>query len=235
MVGYLVKFNELLGSESQLEKLLLRMPAEMELRSYVKNIVAGSTLMRKGEKIRYVYILINGEVKVINEFENGRMYIYARIISINFIGELEILAGEMKHASTVEAVTDCKLLAIIAEDFARWIQADHSVLMVVCKGLAEKMYPTSSENGTIMFLSGKSKVQDYIVKQYKERRRKTEMFLLNKTRQQIADEIGISVKTVNRCIEKLKLEELIVTKKGKIHINREQYGTLLLKKIKKAE
>jgi len=230
-----MNFDDLLKSEPQLEKILLGMPPEIRLRCYVKKILAGATLLRKGEKVKYVYLLIKGEAKVINEFENGRLYIYARILSTSFIGELEILAGEMEHAGTVEAITDCRVLAIAAEDFTKWIECDQKILMVVCKGLAEKMYPTSNENGTVMFLSSRSKVQSYIVKNYRERQKMVEPFLLDKTRQQIADEIGISIKTVNRCVEKLKAEGLVFIKRGKIYINKEQYTKLRSTIIKKVE
>lgn len=219
-------FDDSFKTESQLEKLLLGMPEEIRQRSFFKTIVAGTTIVRKGEKVKYVYVLIKGNVKVTNEFSNGRRYTYARIMSISFIGELEILAGEKEYASNVEAVTICRALLITAEDFTQWIEFDPSILMTVAKVLATKMYPTSSESGTVIFFSAMRKFQEYIVK-YCRAKKDRELFFINRNRQQIADEIGTSVKTVNRCVEKLQTNGLLLKMRGKIYINKEQYTNMI--------
>jgi len=43
-----------------------------------------------------------------------------------------------------------------------------------------------------------------------------------KTRQQLAETCGVSVRTVNRCIIRLKDKGLISTSKGKIKLSKEQ-------------
>jgi|GEM_PF-365419 len=218
--------DDILKNQHQLEKLLLRMPEEIKQRSSLKTILAGVTLTRKGEAAKYVYVLIKGNMKVTNEFSSGRRYTYARIMSIDFIGELEIMAGEMKYASNVEAVTNCRVLTITAKDFIKWIEYDPVILMAVSKMLAKKMYPTSNENGTALFFSGIRKLQAYIIN-YCRGKKDRELFLINRNRQQIADEIGTSVKTVNRCVGKLKTDGLLLIMRGKIYIDKEQYTNLL--------
>jgi CRP/FNR family cyclic AMP-dependent transcriptional regulator len=221
-----MKLEALVKSEPQLEKLLLNMPEEIRQKVSLKQIGAGETLVKKGEKVQQVYILIQGEVKVANEFSNGRLYTYAHVQAVSFLGELEILAGAADFASTVEAVTACRVLQISAENFTKWLECDHSVLLAITKVLAKKMYPTSRENGTVIFLPGVRKLQAYITKYCSEKEQGGEAFLLDRKRQQIADELGISVKTVNRCVEKLKEEGFLQVKRGKIYITQEQYAQL---------
>lgn len=213
-------------NDSNLKQLLFSIPKDIRRRSHLKTVKSGETIVKKGDEVKSVYILIEGDVKVTNEFPNGQRYTFAQILSISFIGELEILAGEKEFATNVEAVTSCRMLVLTAEDFTQWIKSDPVFLMAVTKILAKKMYLTSSENGTVIFFSGVRKLQNYIVNYCRERMDR-EVVLINRNRQQIAEEIGTSVKTVNRCVEKLKAGGFLMLKRGKIYINKDQYTNML--------
>jgi CRP/FNR family cyclic AMP-dependent transcriptional regulator len=222
-----MQFDDDFFSGSQLQEVLVGMPEEIRKKVFLKKIPAGETVVRKGEKVEYAYILIGGELKVINEFENGRIYIFERIRPISFVSELEILAGEMEYVSTVETVNNCSVLVISAKDFAKWITCDHAILLRISQKLAKKMYSTASKTGTANFLLGIHKIQAYIIKYYQEKQSDIEVLLIDKKRQNIADEIGVSVKTINRCIDKLNRAGLIFLRRGKIYISKEQYAKLL--------
>ena len=47
--------------------------------------------------------------------------------------------------------------------------------------------------------------------------------IIKKTRQQLYEECGITVKTLNRTIKKLEEDRVISVEKGKITINLEEY------------
>ena len=78
-------------------------------------------------------------------------------------------------------------------------------------------------------------MQKFLVKYYKNKAGVQNVLQINKTRQQMSDEIGVSIKTVNRSIKKLKEENLISLTKGKIYINQSQYLKLfsMLKELEK--
>lgn len=221
-----MRLEELLISDLQVKRLLSRMPEEIKSRCSVKKFLTGSTVVKKEECVRFVYILIKGEVKVINEFENGSIYSFASVFPINFIGELEILAGEMENAVTIKAAAECIMIKLTAEDFIKWIRVDHDTLMLVARVLAKKLYPASYENGNVLFSSGISKVRSYIIKYYRKKAEIGGMLVIHENRQQIADELCISVKTINRSIKKLKEEGMVAVKKGKICISKEQFSLL---------
>lgn len=222
-----MQLEDLEKSDIRLQKLLSGMPQNIRSGCIVKKIPAGSIIVKKQEVIKFVYILTKGELRVINEFKNGSIYAFASIMPVSFVGELEVLAGESENAVTIEAVTDCIAVRLSAEDFEKWIKCDNDALMMVANILAKKLYPTSYETGNVLFNSGISKVQSYLVKYFEKKANDEETLPINRNRQQIADEIGISVKTVNRCIKKLKDEELVMVRKGKIFVSRNQYFMML--------
>lgn len=221
---FIILSNDL--SSNPLDDLLSRMPEEIRRRSSVRTIAAGETITKKGGEANCVFILLKGEARVVNEFPNGERYIFAQITSKDFIGEVENLADETEYSSNVEAITDCKIMVLAAKSFSRWFEQDPLILMAISKIIAKKLYLTSSQTGTVKFYSGIHKLQAYIIR-YCSNIKAEETFLINRNRQQIADEIGTSVKTVNRSIQKLKANGLLLVKRGKIHISTDQYTNML--------
>ena len=55
----------------------------------------------------------------------------------------------------------------------------------------------------------------------------SEEFVLNKSRQEIADETGYSIRTVNRIIKQLKEEGFMSGSGNKIKISKDQYSKML--------
>ena len=86
------------------------------------------------------------------------------------------------------------------------------------------MYPTSNENGQIKFQPSLQRLQEYLVKRVQLS--PSEHFVLRTSRQQIADDIGTSVKTVNCGVSKLRDAGLITLLHGKISISVEQQKKL---------
>lgn len=222
-----MQFDDVIKLEPQMDSLLANMPAEIRTRCVVKNFPAQSRVVKKEDRVEYVYILIKGELKVINEFENGSIYIFSNILPLSFIGELEVLSGERTFALTIEAFTDSVAIRLPAEDFEKWLESDPRLLLMTARILAKKMYPTSAQNGIVLFRPGISKVQSFIINTYREKSPDGGALLIAQKRQQIADEIGIGVKTIHRSIQKLKQDGLITLRKGKIHITNDQYLKIL--------
>jgi CRP/FNR family cyclic AMP-dependent transcriptional regulator len=219
-----MQLDEAVKLDPRIERILVKMPLSTRSKCTVKKFPVQSGIVRKSFDCKYVYILLKGEVKVINEFDNGTTYTIASMVPINFIGELEALSSQPVYAVTVQTVTDCVTLRIPIQDFIKWLECDAVMLMMIAKVLAKKMYPTSYENGSLINRSSLSKLQSYLAEYYQKNAVHRDQSLpVKKNRQFIADEIGISIKSVNRGLEKMKEQGLVSIEKGKIHISKEQY------------
>ena len=82
------------------------MPPEIRSRCTVRTHAAGSIIHQKDMELNYFGIVAAGENRVINEFENGNVYMIEGNKAIDFIGEVTILAGMPRTSVTIEAVTD---------------------------------------------------------------------------------------------------------------------------------
>ena len=77
-----------------------------------------------------------------------------------------------------------------------------------------------------LMLEGIDRIKLYFIQHY-ELSVKGDICILKITRQQIAEETGLSVRTVNRVIKKLKEQDLLKVKKQKIIITEKQYNSMV--------
>lgn len=207
-----------------LDFILEHMPAEIKRQTTHKTYLPGETIVRKGEDAKHVYLITRGSTRVSNEFSSGQRYTFAALGEADIIGDLDVLAGKEVYAATNEVDSTCEVIAMRAETFLQWLRLDNEFTIGVARMLASKMYPTSDEAGRVKFLPSLERLHGYLLKRLGDI--ETDLFILHTSRQQIADDIGTSVKTVNRGVLKLKEAGLITLLHGKITINKEQQKAL---------
>ena len=196
------------------------MPDAIRRRAVRRTFQPGEALIRKGDPVTHVYLLLEGATRVSNEFESGQRYTCAQIDAPDILGDLEVLSHQECYAATNEALTECTVYALTTGTFYAWMRADNAFAIRIAELLATKMYPTLDENGRIKFLPSVLRLENYLLRRIGAV--DTDLFVLHTGRQEIADDIGTSVKTVNRGVAKLKEAGLIGLSHGKITISREQ-------------
>ena len=77
---------------------------------------------------------------MINEFENGNVYMIEKNEAIDFIGEVTLLAGYSNSSVTIETLTECTILFITKKDCEKWFAQDSHFLRLVAKHVAYKLY-----------------------------------------------------------------------------------------------
>ena len=208
----------------KLEYMLDHIPENIRQHTTKRTFQPGDVVVRKGEKADHVYLLTAGKLRVSNEFESGQRYTFASLEVPDLMGDLEVLAGQEHFAATNEAITECQMLSMSAETFMQWMRTDNDFAVAVAQLLASKMYPTSNEAGRVKFQPSQERFEEYLAKRLGDI--ETDLFILHTSRQQIADDIGTSVKTVNRCVTKMRDEGGLSLLHGKITWNREQQERL---------
>ena len=208
----------------KLKYMLDHIPENIRQHTTKRTFQPGDVVVRKGEKADHVYLLTAGKLRVSNEFESGQRYTFASLEVPDLMGDLEVLAGQEHFAATNEAITECQMLSMSAETFMQWMRTDNDFAVAVAQLLASKMYPTSNEAGRVKFQPSQERFEEYLAKRLGDI--ETDLFILHTSRQQIADDIGTSVKTVNRCVTKMRDEGGLSLLHGKITLNREQQERL---------
>lgn len=224
-----MSLENFINNNPDLADLFIKMPNKIKEHCVMQNYSAKTVLLKKDAKPKYIYIISCGTLRIFNEFENGRILQTANIKDMDFVGLIEILAAKDKIAATVETVTDCTALRIPKDDFLKWIENDSNLAVMLAKKIANDFYNISYSNGRLLLNSSMYTLVSFIIEYVKNDIANDNTAFVNKKRQQIADELGISLRTVHRNVKKLKELGIITISTGKIYVNNKQYKMLLNK------
>ncbi|MBT9240040.1 Crp/Fnr family transcriptional regulator [Vibrio splendidus] len=211
--------------ETEVAKIISTFPILLADRVTI-SIEKGEAVFYKGQTTLYAYFIEEGELIVQNPHQNGETYFISHMTKGSFMCDLEIISGNFINTTTVIAKTDCTLIRFPSRQFLAALKSNHDFLFMVSQKMAEKMYRESYRLGDDLYKSGVDKLRVYLVKSYREDNNGAQI-TINKTRQVISHEVGLSIKTVNRSVKKLKEQERLSILAGKIHITPKHYKLLV--------
>ena len=194
----------------------------------------GETMIYKGEKTDAAYYVITGKLYVQSDFLDGSVYQFSYLGKGAIIADVDILSGANVNAATLIAAEDTMALRLPLNLFIEEMKTNIDFLWYVSTGMARKFYVSSYERGMNLFKEGIDKVLLYLIREYELDEEERRIVKLLKTRSIMASEVGISVKTLNRSVDKLVSEGLIDLEKGKITITENQFEQLLARAEEKS-
>ena len=212
-----MNFEEILEKYPDIRKYVSRIPDGLKSAFTLREYQAGSIIHQKDDALDSVGILLQGTLKVINEFDTGNAYMIEYNHPIDFIGDVTVLAEKVGTSVTIEAVSKCTVLHFARTDFEVWLYQDPALLRALAKNVACKLYSSSYRRGTELFYKSPRLLLEFI-KSYAEHTAPDAegIYRINATRQQLSEQLGMIQKTLDRTIKRLKEDDLIDLHKGKI-------------------
>ena len=207
-------FQELCEAFPPLGKLGFHVPPQIDGTFVLRYFGPHEIIHQKGSKLETIGILLEGSFRVFNELENGNLFMIEINDPFSFTGEITLLAGQKITSVTLETITECRIAFLTPERFDLWLHEDIRFLRYVSERIAGKLYLTSYSRGERMFYSSKYILLKYILDACEESDSGT--LIVRKTRQQICEEIGLSVNSINRILNEFRQEGLVVMNHGKI-------------------
>ena len=188
-------------------------------------------MVSKGEFPANIYFILEGNVAGVREYSNGNVYSYFRLDEANgSIGLLEILAKQEKYIATIVTVTEVKALRIDSTVVYRAIMEDIGFLRKCSNMLSDDLYKRSGNDGVFYYLSGIDRVRYFLTNYYNdhpERKNEKGQMIVQAEYQEIANTIGMSIRTVGRNLQKLRETDEIRSERKKIVIGQKQYENLM--------
>ena len=175
----------------------------------------GELIRTANEEVTSMSILFSGHIFVSNSSAEGREFTYAKEQRITLLGDLEYLSGNTVYASTVIARTDVELGTISFELFDRWLEnKDFRNYVIHC--VASKAYKIATNQAQSKFYKPVQKVVNVLLSDVRHMDSSTEFYVVKYTHQDLAVLTGLSARTINRAIQALVQQQLILVKHGKI-------------------
>jgi CRP-like cAMP-binding protein len=162
------------------------------------------TIVEEGELGDYMYIIIEGRVKVTKLSGDGREKILEFLDVGDFFGEMSLF-DEMPRSASVETLCDVRILALGRSDFLGLLSRSPDLALSVIQELTRRLRQVDDQASSLSFQRVKDRTMGLLVRLAKEEsdsegRLKTPAL----THQQIADMIGTSRETVTRAVKGLK-------------------------------
>lgn len=192
----------------------------------IEKVPENTRFATAGENVEKVWFLLSGEVKVLEEYTTGEIYVFTRSGNSEFFGEIEVVAGMKTFSTSLITAADCVFINFPASIYLQFLKNHGEILFKRSRTIVKNIFSEVKVNRAFLLISAIDRIRLYLVKQYGNNNADNKC-VLKITRQQIADETGLSIKTVNRIIKKLNEQNLIDVLGHKLSINKDQYKCML--------
>ncbi len=209
----------------ELLSLFLTMPDNLRQCCPLRNLKKGSILAGPLDPSNFVYVLIRGSIRTENRDLSGNIFVVADFTAPALFGEFELIAGCPFYRGTLIATTDCQIIAIERKSYLDWVQGNGEVLFQRARAVTRQLLEQCSKERNFLLQRGTGRLMLLLCRYY-ERNAKGGTVRICATRQEIADEIGTSVKTVSRGLQRLSERGLIHLQGRGIAIFSEDYQSL---------
>ena len=196
------------------------MPADIRKHCISRHLKMGTLLLRGGDRCDHVHILLSGLMQAVDESIYGIVYAFSSYHPYDIFGEMEVIGGFDSYKLTIRAIADSQVLTMPQNVFLRWMQRDIHALHVISRILTIKLWEASQSERSRMFAPGLVQMMMFFARDYES---SANPYACSNTRQQIADETGLSVKTVNRSIKALQETGYLTVAHGHVFIEDAQY------------
>lgn len=188
-------------------------------------IPEGNTIMKAGMNCAFVWVVFKGAVSGEDIQMPGNVYSFFEHSGINIMGDYEPFAGLKEFQKTIYAMTTCEAFRIPAAVYMKWMRQDQNALFMRAEVFATTLTEEISHERKYLLLNAKDRLALYLLKAYGKWERDG-ICIVRKTQAELAQRIGMNVRTVQRSIVRLEEEGMLSCQSGKIHISYGQYERL---------
>ena len=200
----------------------------------VRKVPAKGKIMREDVVIQKVYYLLKGSFSEYRSSESGKMNLMSRRQAPQFLGVGRSVDPSKADMATLIAIEDCWLLQVEKKYFVDSLMECGELGVEVIKNICDKMSGFSYRSDNIIFLNPREKLILYILEHGEESGMGRDDYVIKEKNAEIAYDIGVSIRTLQRTIKEMREEGMLKTIKGKIHVRekqiqlmKEQYENLL--------
>ena len=185
-----------------------------------RTVPAGTTLFRKGEQARGVYILTRGHVEIYRSTADGREQVIHSETPVQSVAELPVFDGGVYPASG-RTGQECELLFLSMDDFQRLYRQHPEIADAVIRNLGKRLRSLVTVVEKVSLRSIPSRVAKTLVDRAESLgvAQKGGVFDLPGTQSDLAHELATSRESVARALGSLRREGIISTEGRKITIH----------------
>lgn len=208
--------------QKYMEELFGSCPDEIRSSMKVMTVEANELFIEAGTRCDRIYIILEGKARGLDMQMQDRIYAFKEFYEGSFFGELETFSDIRDYRVSIETAARCTLLVLPASAYLRWMKNDARALFIRTRDILSRLTYQTGEERKYLFLDCRDRMMLLLTERY-ERAGTSREIRIRQTRDELSDETGFCVKTLNRTIKKLKEEGFIGLQAGKIVVGKEHY------------
>lgn len=186
-------------------------------------IPKGGKIFSTLDPIKHVYLLVYGEYCSVRYSSKGQYNMLARRKGLQFLGLIEVINKFSFYEATTEVISDSIVIEIEKNYFMQQILSDTRIAMIVINNLGLKLMDSVHNTDKHLFYDSTYKFSIYVYRAWTNAEVHGERLKIEESKEFIAQEIGVSLRSIYRSIKDLKEKNLISVHKGKIFVTKQQF------------
>ncbi|MBA3052875.1 MAG: Crp/Fnr family transcriptional regulator [Candidatus Omnitrophota bacterium] len=177
-----------------------------------------AVVIKEDEPGHHIYFVVKGRAMVYKTSDDGKIKSLSIVNEGELFGEMAIITNLPRSAS-VKAIGPLTLLKLDAVNFKKLLKDNSSIAMSVLASLCQRLQDTNKHIEVLFYQSVPERTVKALVMlasskgSVKTRRRRLVL-----TQQELAELVGSAREVVNRTLQILKRDGMLVLKKGAIEI-----------------
>lgn len=212
-------------NRKNMQELFRDCPQDVKDAIVLEKIPKKTYFIKAGAESSRIYILLSGRVEGIDFVGYGRVFSFREFDEGTVLGDYECLAGIHNYTVSLQAIEDCWVWVMPADVYISWLKRDPHALMIRTHDLMYSLVVQTKRNRAKMLVDCRSRLMLYLTERF-ERYGCQDQMVVHKSRQELAENIGFCVKTINRNVARLKEEGFITIYKGKIAVTGKQASAM---------
>lgn len=188
----------------------------------IQKMDAKITFVRENTPVDNIFFIARGTIKAIDYRIFGISYDFMRLKGTYAMGGMEVVMDLPTYRTTLETVSPCTMIKIPQPVFRKWLDTDIKALKQEARAMREYLLEETRNGRALLFLQGADRLSMIFIQLYENRAREG-VLEIRSTRQELSEQSGLSVKTINRAVKKFEEENLIGRRGNRILINQKQY------------
>ena len=189
--------------------------SEIEQFSEIKEVTAGTVIMRKGQYIKNTVLVLKGAVKIYrDDSEGGEFFMYhlnpGQACAISMICATQAETSQV----TAIAVEDSTLLVVPLKMMEKWMAENKSWYVFVINTYRNRFEELLVVIDQIAFRSMDERLEFYLKRQSKN----SSLRVINTSHQQIATDLNSTREVISRLLKKMEQRGLIKLNRNYIEL-----------------
>ena len=188
----------------------------------------GGNIILGGEAAKYVYFVLDGDVKGIDYYQTGSVYSFIDLTKMYILGDFELFSDIPEYMISIYADRDCKLLKIPANRYMKWIRHDENALYMRLSKVLRVLTTERMLDRRYLHMGCKERVINYLILYYeKNTKSSSQSVTIHLTQSELSEIVGFNIRSIQRAVSSLEDENLITIINRKMVLSQEQYLKLV--------